>query len=156
MRERNLMDRFWNKVDAKGPDECWPWEAVRLPNGYGRFLFRRHQILAHRFALSQALGRPIVNGMCVLHSCNNPPCCNPTHLREGTDADNTADMVAMGRQAQQSGEQNPNAKLSWPDVRRIRELYTAGGHTHKKLGREFGVSRRMITLIVNHKRWKEG
>lgn len=37
--------------------------------------------------------------MHVLHSCDNPPCCNPAHLFLGTNADNTADRHAKGRDA---------------------------------------------------------
>lgn len=33
----------------------------------------------------------------VLHSCDNPPCCNPAHLRPGSHLENMADRHRAGR-----------------------------------------------------------
>lgn len=30
-----FLERLWAKVDKRGPDECWPWQARRSPKGYG-------------------------------------------------------------------------------------------------------------------------
>ena len=35
----------------------------------------------------------------VMHSCDVPLCCNPSHLVGGTYADNNRDMAAKGRHA---------------------------------------------------------
>lgn len=50
----------------------------------------------HRFAYHLTKGA-IPDGMQVLHSCDNPPCCNPDHLRVGTSLNNARDMVGRGR-----------------------------------------------------------
>lgn len=34
--KNNCLERFWTKVDVRGPDECWPWLAA-ITDGYGRF-----------------------------------------------------------------------------------------------------------------------
>jgi len=33
--------RFWSKVDKRGPDDCWEWNAHKYPNGYGLFRMRK-------------------------------------------------------------------------------------------------------------------
>lgn len=53
------------------------------------------------------------------------------------------------------GEQNGAAKLTWPEVRQIRQRYAAGGTTYKRLGEEYGVDHSTIFLIVKHKKWHE-
>jgi hypothetical protein len=73
-------------------DECWPWLGSRTVNGYGR-LGNRY---AHRLVYEQEVG-PIPDGLNVLHSCDNPPCVNPRHLRVGTQADNARDALERGR-----------------------------------------------------------
>lgn len=84
--------RFWSKVDRRGPDECWPWLAAKSATRYGVFDKTR----AHRVAYALTHGL-IPEGRIVCHRCDNPPCCNPAHLWLGTPKDNTADMVAKGR-----------------------------------------------------------
>ncbi len=69
-------------------------------DGYGRRYIRGSHgeyDKAHRFALEEKLGRPIKPGMEALHHCDNPPCIEPSHLFEGTQADNMHDMLAKGR-----------------------------------------------------------
>jgi hypothetical protein len=52
--------------------------------------------MAHRVAWTLVNGK-IHDGLLVLHACDNPPCCRPSHLRLGTHRDNVLDAVAKGR-----------------------------------------------------------
>lgn len=87
-------ERFWSHVDKSG--ECWIWTASRVPWGYGKTVRNREETYAHRYSWEMAYG-PIPDGMLVMHSCDNPPCVNPSHLLLGTPKDNMDDMRAKGR-----------------------------------------------------------
>ncbi len=93
------MDRFWSKVDVRGLEECWPWQASVIARGYGTFNFNGRVTTAQRVAWELTYG-PIKEGMFICHHCDNPGCCNPAHLFEGTPSDNVQDAIAKGRIAQ--------------------------------------------------------
>lgn len=52
-----------------------------------------------------------------------------------------------------SGENGPNAKLTWEKVHRIRELHAAGGITHRVLADEYGVCEATISNLINGITW---
>ena len=88
------MERFWSKV-AKG-ENCWIWQASVDRGGYGTFGFDGRVQKAHRVAYQLVIG-PIPVGLHILHSCDNPRCVNPAHLRAGSRSENMRDKVARGR-----------------------------------------------------------
>jgi len=90
--------RFWSRVAiTANPEKCWEWQANCNPFGYGQVKLpeQSRPIGAHRYSYFLAHGK-WPEPLC-LHSCDNPPCVNPQHLREGTHADNNADMMTRGR-----------------------------------------------------------
>jgi len=90
------MKRFWSKVDIKGPDECWNWTGAKNNTNYGSFYLEGKLIGAHRMAYMLSNGN-IDDKLMVLHSCDNPLCCNPSHLRQGTHVDNVHDTMNKKR-----------------------------------------------------------
>lgn len=95
--DQKTLARFEASFERRGSNQCWPWLKCCDGWNYGTFYFQGKNRKAHRVAFYLKHGRwPEPNG---LHSCDNPPCCNPRHVFEGTDADNAADRVAKGRQA---------------------------------------------------------
>jgi DNA invertase Pin-like site-specific DNA recombinase len=89
--------------------------------------------------------------MLILHSCDNPPCVNPAHLRTGTDAENMRDVAERKRQA---GERNGFHKLTQEQVDEVRAAH-ARGETNASQARRYGVDPSAISLIVNHKNWRD-
>ena len=151
-QKQTLADRFWSKVDRRGPNDCWPWTAVTNEHGYGvmRPEGRRSGPTAKAHRVSLQLSGVEVDGMYVLHSCDNPPCVNPAHLSVGTPAENAADRNRRGRTAR--GSRSGTHKLTEGQVGEIRRR-AAAGELHRLLAAEFGVSRPTISRVVNGKGW---
>lgn len=135
-----ISESFWSRVDQSGgADACWPWTGCRGGAGYGQFSARSVRWPAHRFALYLATGVTLMPGEVAMHSCDNPPCCNPAHLRPGTTRDNSIDAQQKGRLAfgvrnartrhpetTARGERHGRSILTAAIVRDIRRRYDCG------------------------------
>jgi hypothetical protein len=127
--------RFWSWVDqSAGPEACWPWLGKHQTRGYGRYRLGGRSHFAHRKALALVAGDPPSAGLLALHSCDNPPCCNPAHLRWGTPADNQADRRQRGR------DRSGRAKIDPVDLMRLR----GEGLSYSELAAHFGVDQANI------------
>lgn len=80
------FDAKWRLDPATG---CHVWIGTRVSGGYGNFYWRPGEtIRAHVYAWTRRNG-PVPEGLCLDHyECDNPPCCNPEHLRAVTPAQN--------------------------------------------------------------------
>jgi hypothetical protein len=130
-----------------GPDACWPWIGAHDQDGYGKMSNSQR---AHRVAWAYINGE-IPTGGVIMHTCDNPPCCNPAHLVLGTNVLNIQDRDLKNRTAR--GESSPLARLTTKQVLQIRDLHKAGVSKHQ-LSRTFGVCRPTITSIINRETWK--
>ncbi len=93
MRQNEPSD-FWSRVRFGEHDECWPWTGYTDPEGYGHLSYQGERWLAHRLALKLSNG---IEPEAACHSCDTPPCCNPSHLIPATRAWNCEDRAAKGR-----------------------------------------------------------
>jgi group I intron endonuclease len=53
------------------------------------------------------------------------------------------------------GENRPTAKLTWPQVREIREKYLSGEYVYEKLALEYNISKSVIEGIILGNAWKD-
>jgi hypothetical protein len=160
-----LSERFWQYVDVRDFDECWEWTARRTDKGYGQFALyppdapKKQTINAHRLAYETYWRVNLVNNG--LHQCDNPPCCNPTHIYDGTFSQNALDSVAAGTcyfakpdVPKARGEAQGLAKLTEEAVREIRRRYAAGGISQQRLANEYGVNQTKISDVVLRRTWR--
>ena len=155
-KHATVAERFWAKVAKGGTDECWPWTASRVPDGYGKFMVGRsadgkwRPRFAHIVAWELTNG-PIPEGHFVCHRCDNPPCVNPRHLFIGTSADNQADMARKDRSV--FGEKAPWSKLKNADIPIIKALHSQG-LSRNEIARRLGVPPGCIRGVVAGKTWR--
>ncbi len=152
----NKPEEFWARVDVRGFNECWEWQGCRHPiDGRGRLRWRGEETYAHRLAFELATGRKLVNHG--LHTCDNPPCCNPSHVRDGTQADNMIDMQTKGRARGGTrayrGEEHHNSYLGELKVRQIRDLCRFG-FTQRLVAVAFHTTQATVQRIASRKVWR--
>ena len=153
-RTRRMPNEKWTLADlmrrTRRRGDCIEWIGKRVVRGgYGHVRERGVDMYAHRLAWELAHG-PILDGMCVLHRCDNPPCLNINHLWLGTGVDNMRDASLKNRIAK--GSRNGSAKLDEVGVGIVRRLVSEGV-PRRKVAESFGVSVSTISSIVNGKSW---
>lgn len=151
---RPLEVRFWENIDKRGPHDCWEWKASKFKTGYGRVGIGQSTgktALAHRVAYEFTYG-PIPNEMVICHKCDNPPCCNPSHLFLGSHADNVSDKVAKNRH--DHGMNHACAKLTDEQVVEARLRYATGNFFQRELAAEYCISRGVMGALLRRKTWR--
>jgi len=156
-----LEERFWKYVEVRNPDECWPWVGKTRVKGYGSIGVggrKGRSMLAHRVSYILANGAIPDNpnewhGTVIMHTCDNPSCCNPAHLKAGTQSDNVRDMIAKGRCAGAfpRGSKHPNSKLTEDDVTKILTSSLSGA----EMARRLGVNRATVNRIRRGDGWSQ-
>lgn len=147
--QQDPRNRILENISEEGG--CWEWNKSRLPQGYGTVTVDSKTWRAHRYSFY------IFNGyldpdLAVMHTCDNPPCVNPDHLRQGTRQDNSNDMKAKGRSRARYNRENDargskhgRSKLTEEDVVEIRGMFETKNDV--EIGTLFGVSKTTIRKI---------
>lgn len=154
MAAKQTAESFWARIKVGADDECWEWTGTVTSAGYGCLSWHGRHYVAHRVSawLSGLVESPSGpkhsrEPTHVLHKCDNRRCCNPNHFFLGTFTDNMKDAYNKKRKAQPKGEKHANAKLTNQQAEEIRQRYNNGEY-QIPLAKEYGVSQRVISLIV--------
>ena len=132
MKYKNLRDAFEQNVIKR--DGCWGWKKSFSKAGYPRLYFRQGTFDAHRVSYELHVG-PIAKGLYICHRCNNPNCSNPAHLYAGTQKQNMADSVLIGKRH--------NPKITDTDKLFIKH----SSARQKDLANQFGISKSYVQKI---------
>lgn len=137
-------DRFFGRVDVRGPDECWLWLGCGNDR-YGQIVDDRgRRMPVHRYSFELHM-RPLKKHEHVLHLCDNSWCVNPMHLEVGTHRQNMLDRSRRGRHS--------NAVATPEQAKEIHERYQAGEQA-RSLAEAFGLKISTIYNIGLGYHWK--
>ena len=136
----NLSEKYKDKFLSrftKGKN-CWIWTHYKTASGYGAMKINNVTYRAHRISLflytKENKKEP------VLHSCNNPSCVNPKHLRYGTLKENSQDCIKSGNNAKLKRSHclhghplsGDNLRIIYPNTRKCRICARAIFYKYRK------------------------
>lgn len=141
-----ILNRVNKDLVASG---CWEWVKAKSQWGYGttgngKWYKKYSKQKIHQLSYI-AFNGVYDKKLFVLHKCHNPKCCNPLHLRTGTNADNVQDRVSSKRY------NRSNSKLTKEEVAIIKTLL--GKIRQRDLAAMFGVKQQAISSINTGKNW---
>lgn len=178
LKGETALDRLMKGIKINETTGCWEWQKFKVPYGYGQMDIGEktteggvRPTHTHRASWILHNGK-IPDGLFVCHKCDNPPCCNPSHLFLGTPKDNLGDL----RQKRRKGllpypngvftkgntpphlikikEQNKRSKKSEEVAKKIL-LGRAAGLSLSKLAKKYGKSESLISRICSGERRPE-
>ena len=145
-----LPQRFRSGVDTSGGgDACHNWMKSCVGTGYGAIRERGVTIRCNRLAYELAHGVVLTTEQHVLHSCDNPRCCNPKHLFLGTPKTNSDDKIAKGRNV--SGERHHAYRFSKADKAAMAAL-RASGRSVRYIAALFKCSEGYVSAVCSAER----
>jgi hypothetical protein len=135
---------FWYSVNkTDNANGCWEWQRGTTGGGYGELWFNGIMCRAHVVSWFIAFNKWPEKFL--LHSCDNPPCVNPAHLREGTAKDNALDAKVRNRTCK--GSAHHWTKLSESDRAEIAILVSESKLSQKEIGKLYNICQSMVSRI---------
>lgn len=144
---QDIIERITKRC-SRSPHGCLVWHGRVDTCGYGQIRLAKKTERVHR-AMFAAYGGVLIGKKAhVLHKCDNPGCCEITHLYAGSPKDNTRDKCLRGRCRTWKKRQ-----LSADEVTSIRIL-RAVGFKLAHIGRVYERSEAMIHYIVKNTKYR--
>jgi hypothetical protein len=139
------VTEFWSLIDRSGGDDaCHPWGGY-VEDGYGQFYLDGEMRGAAELARTFTTGEERLPSLDTCHRCDNPPCCNPRHVRFDSRLSNVREMHERGRAARPG-------RLTDEQVREIRERRAAGAR-QIDLAADYGITDGAVSMIVRGLNW---
>jgi len=148
--DKKYINRIFNRIEIDPVTRCWNSTYASNSWGYAKISIKSKVLAVHRIMYEYIHGTIPSDKPFILHRCDNPKCCNPTHLYSGTPQNNVDDMINRNRYPDQKGETNYGAKLTEKQVKEIR----ASNKPQPILAKQFNVVRQTISNIKTRRRWK--
>jgi hypothetical protein len=144
---RKRIAQIFSKIEIDPVTGCWNWTGCRTTKNYGKTNYKSEVVPAHRLMyawLVEPLPRGIGKGIPVLDHfvCDNPPCCNPAHLRLGSQRDNV--LRGAGPCAQNARKTHCKRGHELPDTgneRRCRTCHDMKAAEYYRKNREAVIAR---------------
>jgi hypothetical protein len=145
-RKKELLENKFNRLIEK-TDTCWIWMGAVNSKGYGLVLDDAGKLqLVHRLLHERVNGKIPPNAS-VLHSCDNPSCCNPVHLRVGSSKENMDEKISKNRDHSNRGTNHWNNRFTDDQILAIRN----DTRTQIEIAKEYGISQPHVSIIKNSK-----
>ena len=137
-----IMSSFWAKVNRSTPTECWPW-IPSSKRGYGNFWCAGRNLRSDRVVFFYSHKRWPTEAR---HTCDNPRCCNPSHIIDGSHRENMEDCIRRGRFP--IGENNGKSRLTSEQVMAILN----DPRTSRAIAAEYGIGKSTVGAIKRGER----
>lgn len=152
-----LLQIFQN-TDRQPPRDgfvmgCLEWQRAKAGKGYGVVIFEGRRRWVTHVVWESAHGRNLGPGMRVLHSCDNPPCIEISHLREGTQKENIQEAVQKKRHVSnfKPGEESGHSKLTENQVKMMRYWRHLGPTVWARV---LGVTKAVASKAILGRTWR--
>ena len=118
-------------------ESCWPWKGkTNEKDGRPYFTVQGKRRPSYVYVIELTTGKKQTTGTVVRHKCDNPICCNPTHLEWGSHQENMNDMKERDRHG-----------VPKTVVRAIHNL-ADNGKTQQDIAEIYGLSREAVSAIL--------
>lgn len=151
-KEHESIESRFNKFVIK-KEGCWGWSGFKA-NGYPKLNRKKPKSSLASHVSWEIHNGEIPNDMCVLHKCDNPECCNPSHLFLGTRTDNNRDRDEKGRTVHLKGERVATSKFTENEVKEIIILHKSKSMKVNDIAKKFGTTPSYVSSLSNGKSWK--